>query len=187
MSRLLQLSEVVAGYAVPVVGPCSMTVEAGDRIGLAGPNGAGKSTLLRAIAHAAKVFSGRIERSAALKLAWQQQQPVRPDELPVSGRDYLRFARATERPPPARLAAWLGQRVDSLSGGQFQLLCVWAALGSAAPLVLLDEPTNNLDPVGEQTLVDALHQDCSGRGVLIVCHDRGFLERTCNRILEIGS
>ena len=187
MSRLLQLSEVVAGYSVPVVGPCSMTVEAGDRIGLAGPNGAGKSTLLRAIADTAKVFSGRIERRAALQLAWQEQQPVRPDELPVSGWDYLRFARATDRPPPARLAGWLGQRADSLSGGQFQLLSIWAALGGSAQLVLLDEPTNNLDPVGEQIIVETLSQDASERAVLIVCHDRAFLERTCNRILEIGA
>ena len=187
MTTLLQLSDVVAGYAEPVVGPVSLTVEAGQCIGLAGPNGAGKSTLLRAIAGAVRVFSGRIASSAALRLAWQQQQPVRPDELPVSGRDYLRFAGATVRSPPPRLAEWLGQRVDSLSGGQFQLLCVWAALGGAAQLVLLDEPTNNLDPMGEQALADALRQDSTGRAVLIVCHDRSFLEGACTRIVEIGS
>jgi ATPase subunit of ABC transporter with duplicated ATPase domains len=187
VNKLLQLSEVVAGYATPVVGPCSMTMEAGDRIGLAGPNGAGKSTLLRAIADSARVFSGRIERRQALQLAWQEQQPVRPDELPVSGWDYLRFAGATERPPPARLAEWLGKRADSLSGGQFQLLSIWAALGGKAQLVLLDEPTNNLDPLGEQILADTLSLDTTERAVLIVCHDRAFLERTCNRIMEIGT
>jgi len=53
--------------------------------------------------------------------------------------------------------------------------------------VLLDEPTNNLDPVGEQIVVETLGQDGTERAVLIVCHDRGFLERTCNRILEIGA
>jgi ATPase subunit of ABC transporter with duplicated ATPase domains len=184
---LLEATDVVAGYGTPVVGPYSLRIEGGDIVGLAGPNGSGKSTLLKAIGNGVRIFSGRLSRRPLLRLAWQEQQPVRPDELPVNGWDYLRFAGADRRPPPPRLAGWLNQRVDSLSGGQFQLLSCWAALGGDADLVLFDEPTNNLDPLGAQVVADALREMDPGRAVLIVSHERPFLEQTCRRILEIGT
>jgi ATPase subunit of ABC transporter with duplicated ATPase domains len=184
---LLEAIDLVAGYEAPVVGPFSLRIEAGDVIGLAGPNGSGKSTLLKAIGDGVRIFSGRVTRRPALGLALQEQQPVRPNELPLSGRDYLRFAGADRRPPPTRLAAWLNHRVDLLSGGQFQLLSAWAALGGDAQLVLFDEPTNSLDPLGVQVLADALRTLAPGRAVLIVSHERPFLELTCRQILEIGA
>jgi zinc transport system ATP-binding protein len=87
---------------------------------------------------------------------------------------------------PPRLAAWLDQRVDSLSGGQFQILSVWAVLGGPADLVLLDEPTNNLDPEGETILAHALQGGLEDRAVLLVSHERAFLERVSSRLLEVG-
>lgn len=182
---LLQARGLVAGYGRPVVGPVSFTVAPGEVVGLWGANGSGKSTLLRAITGTARVFDGRLERRPGLTVAWLAQQPVRLEEMPLNGRDYLRYAGAQDT-PPGRLVGWLDRRMDALSGGQFQLLAAWSALGGRADLVLLDEPTNNLDPEGEAMLAHILDKEREGRAVLLVSHERAFLEAACSRVLEVG-
>jgi ATPase subunit of ABC transporter with duplicated ATPase domains len=183
---LLLASGLVAGYSQPVIGPLSFSVLPGEVVGLWGANGCGKSTLLRAIADQARIFAGSLERPPGLRLRWQMQQPVRLDEMPLNGHDYLRCAQADREQPPARLTPWLNRRVDTLSGGQFQLLAVWSMLAGSADLVLLDEPTNNLDPGSEQFLVDMLRSEQGQWAALVVSHERQFLEQACNRVLEIG-
>jgi len=181
---LLEADGLTAGYDAPLLGPLSLRVDPGEVIGVWGPNGCGKSTLLKAVAGKARVFSGELRCRPGLTLGWQLQQPVRLEEMPFSGRDYLRYAKAVQE-PPSRLAQWLDRRVDTLSGGQFQLLAVWAILGGAADLVLLDEPTNNLDPEGELLLADMLRAEQGERAVLLVSHERRFLYEACSRVLEI--
>ena len=183
---LLVINGLVAGYAEPVIGPLSFSVQPGEVVGLWGVNGCGKSTLLRAIANKARIFEGALEQKPELTLAWQMQQPVRLDEMPLNGHDYLRYALADREAPPARLAPWLDRRIDALSGGEFQLLAVWAVLGGRADLVLLDEPTNNLDPEGEQMLAEMLQSEQGHRAALVVSHEQRFLEKACSRIREVG-
>lgn len=185
LDSLLTLEDVRAGYTQPVVGPVSLTIANGEILGLWGANGSGKSTLLKAIANAAALFSGRITRAPDLRIAYQEQQPARLALMPLTGRDLLRAAAAAD--PAAPLQRFLRLRLDRLSGGQFQLLMVWATLAGDANLVLLDEPTNNLDPAAEQLLAELLHshQD-RNRGVLLVSHERGFLERVCTRRLDLS-
>ena len=183
---LLVVDRLMAGYTEPVIGPLSFSVLPGEVVGLWGANGSGKSTLLRAIANKARIFQGALEHGPELTLGWQMQQPVRLEEMPLNGHDYLRYAEADREAPPARLTPWLDQRIDMLSGGQFQLLAVWAILGGWADLVLLDEPTNNLDPGGEQMLSEMLQSEQGHRAALVVSHERRFLEKACSRILEVG-
>ena len=182
---LLATNGLVTGYAEPVIGPLSFAVEPGEVVGLWGANGSGKSTLLRAIANKTRIFEGNIERKPGLTLEWQIQQPVRLDEMPLNGHDYLRYAQAGREAPPARMIPWLDRRIDTLSGGQFQLLAVWAILGGWADLVLLDEPTNNLDPEGQQTLAEILKTEQGMRAALLVSHERSFLEQACDRVIDI--
>ncbi len=192
-SPLLRATELVAGHERPVVGPLSFALGPGEVLGLWGPNGSGKSTLLDAITDSARVFSGSVQRAPGLTLAYQEQRPVRLPAMPLTGRDLLRLA-GMERPaapaavpsPPASLRTLLGRRLDTLSGGQYQLLCVWSALAGPADLVLLDEPTNNLDPDHEALLGDMLAGQCGRRAVLLVSHERGFLDAACSRVLELG-
>ena len=125
----------------------------GEVVGLWSANGCGKSTVLNAIGRSARVFGGAVERAPGLTLAYQEQQPVRLPLMPMTGSDILRAAGADQREVPKALTAIMDRRLDTLSGGQYQLLCVWAALGSAMDLVLLDEPTNNLDPRTETLLI----------------------------------
>jgi zinc transport system ATP-binding protein len=106
--------------------------------------------------------------------------------MPIRGSEFLRFMHAQRVRPPVPLAALLDQRIDRLSGGQFQLLCTWSCLAGDADLVLLDEPTNNLDPVSLTRLTEILHQGPAGRSVLVVSHEREFLAAACSRVLELG-
>jgi zinc transport system ATP-binding protein len=184
---LLRATTLQAGYGGPVIGPLSFAIRPGEVVGLWGANGSGKSTLLRAIVGTARVFSGTLELGAGLTLGYQAQQPVRLDEMPFTGAEYLRYAGADREPAPERLADCLGRRLDRLSGGQFQLLSVWAALGGYADLVLLDEPTNNLDPGTESLLAEVLRGERGRRAVLLVSHERGFLEGACTRVVEVGA
>jgi zinc transport system ATP-binding protein len=183
-TRLLEATDLVAGYRRPVVGPLSFRIQPGEVVGIWGANGCGKSTLLKALAGSARLFGGRVNRRPGLTFAWQTQEPVRLDEMPFSGWEYLGYGEAN-RSPPDLLRNWLDRRIDSLSGGQFQLLAAWAILATRADLVLLDEPTNNLDPEGETLLADMLRSEQGHRAVLLVSHERHFLQQACNRVLEI--
>lgn len=182
---MLEVRGLEAGYATPIVGPVTFTVAPGEVLGLVGPNGSGKSTLLKAIADNARVFAGEIEMQTGLHVAWMEQQAVRLPEMPFSGTEYLHFAGADREPPLPHMLDWLEQRIDSLSGGQFQLLRCWAALACDAELVMLDEPTNNLDIRSEQALTQALNREYDGRSVLLVSHDQAFLKRVCDRVLDV--
>lgn len=183
--HLLSVTGVRAGYEEPVMGPISFAISPGEVLGLAGPNGSGKTTLLKAIGGKARVFEGRISSKSGLTTAWMEQQPVRLPEMPFDGYEYLRYAQADQSAPPSQMEKWLGQRIDSLSGGQFQLLACWTALGCQADLVILDEPTNNLDIDSEATLERILLDERGRRGMLVVSHDRPFLVRVCDRVLEV--
>jgi zinc transport system ATP-binding protein len=195
---LLRVEDLVAGYNRPVIGPVSLDVSPGEVVGLWGANGCGKSTLLNAIADRADVMAGRIIRMHGLVIAYQAQQPVRLPSMPVTGRELLRFAGACLQDLPAAIQAVSRRRIDRLSGGEYQLLCVWAALTGRADLILLDEPTNNLDPAREALLSEMLDpsrlvrrnaisaQPLPDRGVLLVSHERRFLEDASSRVIELA-
>jgi ABC-type Mn2+/Zn2+ transport system ATPase subunit len=186
VSALLELDRVVAGYGEPVVGPVSFSLERGEVVGLAGPNGAGKSTLLGAIVGTTRIFEGEVRRGDRLRVAVQPQVPSRLREMPVTGVEILRLTGAHRRAAPAPVAPLLALRLDRMSGGQYQLLNVWACLGSGAELVLLDEPTNNMDPRATTALEELVVSSReSGRGVLVVSHEHAFLERVSTRLVEI--
>lgn len=185
MNPWLRLEGVVAGYGRPVVGPVSFTLERGEVLGLAGPNGAGKSTLIAAILGEAQVFAGSLERAGELTIAHLPQRPIRPLELPLTGREWLRCLGVGSEALPGHLPRFLHQRMDRLSGGEFQLLSLWAVLAGAGQLVLLDEPTNNLDPVHVHLAAEAIMARRETRATLVVSHDQAFLERVCTRIFTV--
>jgi ATPase subunit of ABC transporter with duplicated ATPase domains len=182
---LLSFREVVAGYAAPIVGPVSFDLAEGDVLALVGPNGCGKSTLIGALTGASRIHSGAVVRGEGLTIAYQRQRPVRETDVPLRSDELLRLTGAADEPPET-LRPLLKTRVDRLSGGQFQLLTVWSCLGGEARLVVLDEPTNNMDPSAVRALADLLHATRGDRAVLVVTHDARFLEGVSARILEVG-
>ncbi|HRH81426.1 MAG TPA: ATP-binding cassette domain-containing protein [Thiobacillaceae bacterium] len=180
---LLELRSLVAGHQAPVTAPASFSLARGETLGLLGPNGAGKSTLLGAILGTARIHAGELWRLPGLRLRHLPQRPARPAELPLSGRELLRHMDACQLPPPPALENKLDSRIDRLSGGEYQLLCLWACLGGDADLVLLDEPTNNLDRRHTDLAAEEINAERQRRACLVVSHDPAFLDRVCTRVL----
>ncbi|MGB4066359.1 MAG: ATP-binding cassette domain-containing protein [Azonexus sp.] len=188
MSSLLRTEQLVVGWQQPATQPLDLTIAAGEIVGLTGPNGVGKSTLLAAIAGRAKVFSGRIEQHPGLRLGLLRQDVPPVVGMPLAGRELLALTGASPEGLPAWLADRLDIRLDKLSGGQRHYLALWAILQAPADLVLLDEPTNNLDVAGVAHLTEHLRdRAAAGAGILVVSHDTAFVEAVCDRVIGLRS
>jgi ATPase subunit of ABC transporter with duplicated ATPase domains len=183
-SWLLRFDAVQAGYAHAVVGPVSFAIGRGQVLGLTGPNGCGKSTLLKAMVGSARLFGGRIEKRPGIALSHQQQGFESLDGFPLSGLDLLSLTGADTRGLPPWLEPKIGQRLDRLSGGQVQFLRLWACLMAPADVVLLDEPTNNLDRDGTAFLEAVLARHREDRAIVVVSHDARFVRAVCTEVIE---
>lgn len=185
---LLELDQVVAGYSEAVVGPVTLAVSRGETVGLTGPNGSGKTTLVNAIVGTARVLDGQLRKAPGLRINIQRQHPVRLAEMPLTGRDVLHLVGALEQPVPASILPFVHKRIDRLSGGQFQLLQVWACLSAPADLVILDEPTTNMDPHSKASLAAILGRSNTVVGaVLVISHEHDLLARVTSRTVRIES
>ena len=184
---LLSAQGLVAGWEQPVAGPLDFALRAGEILGLVGPNGVGKSTLLAALVGNARIFQGRVERRPGVRLSLQSQQLPPLAGLPLSGSELLALTGASAAGLPGWLADCLDRRLDRLSGGQRQYLALWAVLQAPAEVVLLDEPSNNLDQAGTAHLAGALRQRAAaGAGLLLVSHDPELVAAVCDRTVELG-
>ncbi|WP_041595017.1 ATP-binding cassette domain-containing protein [Halorhodospira halophila] len=182
---LLEVEQLQAGYAEPVVGPISLQVHPGEVIGLAGPNGSGKSTVLSVLTGRAQRFGGRVHTRSGAGIACQSQAPYQGGELPLRGDELLALMGADPGILPEPLQPLLRRRIDRLSGGQRQSLLVWSVLGHPGGLVLLDEPTNNLDARGRQLLIEGLTRLDARRGALVISHDADFIRQVCHRVVTL--
>ena len=165
----------------------SFGIQQGDKIGIVGINGTGKSTLLRMIAGEEEPDQGQIIRQNGLKIAYLPQNPHFPKGATVSSyalsgngdKDWLVQSNMT------KLGIEVSeQEVENLSGGQRRKLALAKVLAGDFDVLLLDEPTNHLD----EGMINWLEEYLKGyKGVLVmVTHDRYFLDKVSNRILEIS-
>ena len=165
----------------------------GERVGLIGPNGAGKSVLLRLILAqeqpdaGVQPDAGEIRLGPSVKVGYyaQEHETLDPAQTPLEA---VRYAGAMSEPSAvAFLIRYLfsyhqaSQKIADLSGGERSRLQLALLVLSGANFLLLDEPTNNLDVASAEVLENAL-DDFEGT-VLVISHDRYFLDRTVNRIL----
>ena len=164
----------------------SLYIEKGDKIGVIGVNGAGKSTLLKILAQLEEPDSGLITKYAGVRFGYLSQNPVWNEALTV--RDHV-FAEITGNEYEAKsILSKLGitdldQPVGSLSGGQRKRVAIASALIHPSDILILDEPTNHLDTEMIQWLENYLIK-YSG-AIVMVTHDRYFLERVVGRIVEL--
>ncbi len=162
----------------------SITLNSGDRLGIIGQNGCGKSTLLRIIAGIDCIDAGLIDCGREVVSMMPQQIDVTPTDTID---DYLD---SESNPSVWRLLSELDlvdipmdTAVNQLSGGQKTKLLLIKAFSAPSTTVLLDEPTNHLDTQTRRWLVEAIR---SYRGiVMMISHDRAFLNSCATQILEI--
>jgi iron complex transport system ATP-binding protein len=206
---LLHAADVAAalgGHAV--LHGVDVEVDAGEVVGLIGPNGAGKSTLLRAVTGLipasgtielrGKAVSGLSRREVARTLAVVQQLPEAPiamrvDELALLGRnphlgllgreserDYAIARAAMQRAGCEHLAE---RTLGTLSGGERRRAFIARALAQEPRLLLLDEPTANLDVQAQCEIFELLRAlAADGVGVLVVVHDLTIAAAYCDRV-----
>ena len=185
-NALVVLDRVEAGYERPVVGPFSLAIEPGEVVAIVGPNGAGKSTLLNTITGVAHVFAGSVKRRPGLLVSHHAQSPLPLNNVPLSGRELLALTGTDLTDLPDAIRPLLPRRLSELSGGQLQILQVWASLAAPVDLALLDEPTNNLDVATVAVLEAAIRARPRGRAIVIVSHDRRFVEGVASRVKELA-
>ena len=164
----------------------------GDKTGIIGINGTGKSTFLKVLAGAIEPDEGRISRNPNVQVSYLPQNPVMDDDATVLEQVFLHFPaefRALNEYEAKTMLNKLGmpdfeQKVGTLSGGQRKRVALAAALIHPADILVLDEPTNHLDAEMTAWLEDWLRRFKGG--LVMVTHDRYFLERVVNHITELS-
>jgi ATP-binding cassette subfamily F protein 3 len=161
----------------------------GERVGLIGANGAGKSVLLRLILGREQPTSGEIKIGPSVKVGYYAQEHETLD-FNQTLIDAVRLAgNMSESNAVSLLIRYLftyqqaTQRIGSLSGGERSRLQLALLVLSGANFLLLDEPTNNLDIASAEVLENALNE--FNGTVLVISHDRYFLDRTVNRVFAL--
>lgn len=163
-----------------------------DKTGIVGINGTGKSTLLRILAGLEEPDEGEVIKGNQVYVRYLPQEPAFPEGMTIY--DYVVAANRTEENEwsiagdSRAILNLMGftdanEVIDHLSGGQKKMVALAAALMAPCDILLLDEPTNHLNSDMVVWLENALTQR---KGALVmVTHDRYFLDRVCNRIVEI--
>ena len=164
----------------------------GDQVGLVGPNGSGKSTLLKILAGLETPDGGTRSVRGGIRVGYVPQDPVLPSGVIVEEVIAGALAGLDEGARAGGIARALGRagfadgraEVDTLSGGWKKRLAIAHALAAGPDVLLMDEPTNHLDVEGILWLEGLLAERV--RAVIVVSHDRYFLEHVATRMLELN-
>ena len=196
MVNLINLESVSKSYGVrPLLDGVSLGVGASDRIGVVGLNGGGKTTLLEVLSGTEQPDDGRVSHARDLRMAVVTQRTELPEGATVRNAvlDPHGFAAEHEWAADAKVRSVLdGLGITSLgldtpvadfSGGERRRVALAAVLVRELDLLVLDEPTNHLDVEGVRWLAEHLLQRrCA---LVVVTHDRWFLDAVCNRTWEV--
>jgi ATP-binding cassette, subfamily F, member 3 len=179
-----------SGAVTEILHDVTANVYRGDKVGIVGPNGSGKSTLLKTLIGELPPLQGRVEIGTGVRIGYFDQKlgtldesltlideirSVRADLSPEAVRSYLAKFRFYEDDP--------FRVVRGLSGGERSRLAMAKIMLFPRNVLVLDEPTNHLDIPARETLEDAL--GAYEGTLLVVSHDRYFLDRVCTRLLVI--
>ncbi|MEM9468549.1 MAG: ATP-binding cassette domain-containing protein [Pseudomonadota bacterium] len=181
------------GRNVPILEKFSLRIQRGERIGILGKNGSGKTTFLKLLIGELEPDQGRVKRRKELEFSYfdQKRSDLNPDAtlkkvLSPSGNDYIDMM-GKQRHVCGYLKDFMfdpsraHDKVKTLSGGQKNRLMLAKILANPKSCLILDEPTNDLDTDTLDMLEEIL---CRYQGTLIiVSHDRDFLDQTVTRIL----
>jgi ATP-binding cassette, subfamily F, member 3 len=174
----------------PILAGVDLTVLRGERVGVVGDNGAGKSVLLRLLSGQLEPDEGERKAGPSIRfgLLAQDRRPDDPNATPLQL--VRRAAPIGEGEAVSRLMKFLfsyeqvRRPLDSLSGGEWTRLQLLLLMLEGANCLLLDEPTNHLD-IESVEMLEAALEEFDGTAIF-VSHDRYFLDRIADRILEVG-
>ena len=163
-----------------------------DKVGIIGINGTGKSTFLKVLGGILPADAGKVSRNPNVQVSFLAQNPDMQDDATILEQVFLHFPahfRELNEYEAKSMLSKLGftdftQKVGTLSGGQRKRVALVAALIHPADVLILDEPTNHLDSQMVSWLEDWLRRYRGG--LIMVTHDRYFLERVCNHITELS-
>ena len=164
----------------------------GDKTGVIGINGTGKSTFMKVLAGVTEPDGGTISRNPNVQVSLLPQNPAMEESATVLEQVFLHFPAEFRELNEYEAKAMLNrlgitdfaQKVGTLSGGQRKRVALAAALIHPADVLILDEPTNHLDSEMVAWLEDWLRRFKGG--LVMVTHDRYFLERVVNHITELS-
>ena len=177
-----------------VINHCSLLIQRGDRVGIVGPNGAGKSTLIRLLTGELAPDSGRVELGSRVEIAYADQLRSTLDpkrnliDNVCGGRDFIDIG-GRQRHAVSYLGDFLfapdrlRTPVGALSGGEQNRAVLAALFSRPVNLLVLDEPTNDLD-IETLELLEELLLDFAGT-VLLVSHDRSFMDNVVTSLLVL--
>lgn len=192
MVSYLQIEKLTKSFGDRILfSDVTLGIYQGDKIGLIAANGAGKTTFLNIIAGSEDYDSGNVVFRNDLKVGYlQQNPPFNPEDTaldyatpePQRSDDYTCADRARQMLSQLRITDF-NQKMGTMSGGQIKRVALAKVLLSEPDLLILDEPTNHLDI----DMIEWLENYLTRQRVtlLMVTHDRYFLDRVCNKIIEI--
>jgi zinc transport system ATP-binding protein len=207
---VVALQDVSFSYAGPKVLQ-GITLEVGERefLGVVGPNAGGKSTLLKLILGLLEPLSGsvrvlgRVPRKSRRQIGYVPQYPAFRRDFPISVQDVVLMGRLGNCPLLGRfrrpdreivrrvmreteISDLANRQILTLSGGQLQRVLVARALACEPRLLILDEPTANIDMRLESDIFDLLKRLNQKMAVIVVSHDVGFISRYVDRVACIN-
>lgn len=200
---LLNAEKISKGYTErQLLNEISLSIDEGDKIGIIGINGTGKSTLLKILAGVTKADAGTLTRANNIHVSYLPQNPIFDENATILNQvktglvnaqeddDLVHPQTPTHEFECKAILTKLGftdleQPINILSGGQKRRVALACALSSESNILILDEPTNHID----SEMVDWLETYLARwKGALVmVTHDRYFLDRVSNKIVELQS
>lgn len=189
---LLNATDISKSYtASPLLSNLSYAINEGDKIGLIGVNGTGKSTLLRITAGIEDADSGKIILTGGVRIGYLPQAPAYDPEKTVLEQAVSYLTRETAAEGEYKCKSMLNQlgitdfekKINTLSGGERKRVAMAGIFTNECDILILDEPTNHIDSDTVEWLENCLKKF---RGaIFMVTHDRYFLDRVTNVILEL--
>ncbi|MFB3116418.1 MAG: metal ABC transporter ATP-binding protein [Gammaproteobacteria bacterium] len=206
MNPIIEIDNVSYSYShITVVRDINLVIHEGEFLGMIGPNAGGKSTLLKLILGLLRPDAGKITvlgkspDKGRSRIGYVPQYPAFSRDFPINVRDVVLLGRLGE-------TRWYGgytqedreiamdalkaveidniwnQSIDSLSGGQLQRMLIARALASKPDILILDEPTANIDVRAEEDIFALLKQYNDHMTIIVVSHDIGFISGYVNRV-----
>jgi len=172
-----------------IIQDVSFDIHRGETIGLVGPNGGGKTTLIKAILGLVQPTKGKITFLSKVQFGYLPQKTTLPLELPITVEEILAIYQAnTDKGNTLLQKLGLGnkkrQQLKKLSGGETQKLFLVIALASDPDIIILDEPTSNIDTQADRDLQEIIEEEkIQNKTIIIISHDIDTVARQADQIV----